>query len=127
MADHETRQKKHQLVANCELAARDSRGGRARLPKPHETRTENYLIEELGKNGRHRSLAALAGIGYLASPKFKDVTTGFIAEEPEVSTRDNFPDGRPRKTKEYAPYRCRGIQNRQLLRDANGTFYIKEM
>lgn len=97
------------------------------------TRTESYLIDELGKNGHRRSLAALAGMGYLASPKFKDAITAFIAKEPEVSTgnsnptRDNFPDGKPKKTKEYALHRCQGIQNWQFLRDANGTYYIKKM
>ncbi len=97
------------------------------------TRTENYLIDELGKNGQRRSLAALAGMGYLASPKFKDAMTGFIARELEVSTgisgstRDNFPDGKPKRTKEYALHRCQGIQNWQLLRDAYGTYYIKRM
>lgn len=96
-------------------------------------RTEKYLIDELGRIGRHRSLAALAAMGYLALPEFKDAITGFIAKESIVSTgnsgstRDSFPDGKPKKTKEYALHRCQGIQNWQLLRDANGTYYIKKL
>ena len=94
------------------------------------TRTENYLIEELGSNECRRSMAALAGMGYLASPKFTAAITEFIANPANAPAVNRYPfghyykEGKPQEIMDYALHRCRGVQNWRLVRDANGKYLV---
>lgn len=94
------------------------------------TRTENYLIDELGRNECRRSMAALSGMGYLASPKFTNAISEFIANPSNAPAVNRYPfgdyykDGKPKETMDYALHRCRGIQNWRLVRDTNGKYVV---
>lgn len=94
------------------------------------TRTENYLIEELRSNECRRSMAALSGMGYLASPKFTTAITEFIANPANAPAVNRYPfgdyyrEGKPQEVMDYALHRCRGVQNWRLVRDANGKYAV---
>lgn len=90
-------------------------------------RTRDFLINELGTGKRQRSMSALAGMGYLALPEFKDVISGFIARK----GTDPYPgsysthDGERGNTVAYALHRCTGIQNWRLRLDDTGKFFVE--
>lgn len=88
---------------------------------PDQTRA--YLLNEIKGEKSHRLLSALAGMGLIASPDFKDAVIQFIANP--YPPKYYFEKGEPKRIAGYALHRCSGIQDWKLIRDKDGIYSIQ--
>lgn len=94
-------------------------------------RTRVYLLNEIRGEKSHRLLSALAGMGLIASPDFKEAIVQFIANPPAASAGNPYPPkyyfekGEPKRIAGYALHRCSRIQDWKLTRGKDGIYSIK--